>query len=128
MDPFQILGIDYSASAKEIKDRHRELVRENHPDRGGRLEKFQEIQEAYDALTGDDLVVTATKVNLENLFSTLFSKPRQIRVSTPKIVFTENRSIKVEVDAHTLQVYLPEGTVKGDIVYVETADVYLELV
>jgi DnaJ like chaperone protein len=32
-DPFRILGVDRDASDKEIRDAHRRLVVENHPDR-----------------------------------------------------------------------------------------------
>jgi DnaJ like chaperone protein len=31
-DPYQVLGVDRSASLEEIKARHRQLVREHHPD------------------------------------------------------------------------------------------------
>jgi DnaJ-class molecular chaperone len=48
---YQILGIDPSATADEIKRAYRKLASKHHPDKGGDKTKFQEIQAAYNALT-----------------------------------------------------------------------------
>ncbi len=53
-DYYEILGIDRTASADEIKKAHRRLVRQWHPDRNkaaNAAAKFAEIQEAYDHLS-----------------------------------------------------------------------------
>jgi curved DNA-binding protein CbpA len=47
LDPYQILGISYSANLKEIRMRFKELVLINHPDRGGHSESFDIIKRAY---------------------------------------------------------------------------------
>lgn len=58
-DPYEVLGVSKNASQDEIKSAYRKLAKQYHPDRyvGNPLadlaaEKFKEINEAYDALTG----------------------------------------------------------------------------
>ena len=48
---YETLGVSKNASADEIKQSYRKLAKENHPDKGGDKEKFQNIQEAYDTLS-----------------------------------------------------------------------------
>lgn len=51
-DPYEVLGVKPSASAEELHDAYRRMVKLHHPDRnGGSAEstrRFQEVQEAYD--------------------------------------------------------------------------------
>src|SRR5439155_11994427 len=53
-DPYEVLEVKPGASAEELHDAYREMVKLHHPDRnGGSAEstrRFQEIQEAYDEL------------------------------------------------------------------------------
>lgn len=50
-DPYHTLGVDRGASADDIKRAYRKLAAQHHPDRGGDTARFQEIQQAYDAIT-----------------------------------------------------------------------------
>jgi DnaJ-class molecular chaperone len=54
-DYYEVLGIDRSASADELKKAYRKLARKHHPDvnQGDKLAeaKFKEIQQAYDILS-----------------------------------------------------------------------------
>lgn len=49
---YEILGVPAGASEDEIKSAHRKLVIQHHPDKGGDVNKFREIQEAYERLSG----------------------------------------------------------------------------
>lgn len=57
---YEILGVDRSASEEEIRDRFRQLARQNHPDRyrgpdkADAERKFQTLTEAVNVLTNPD--------------------------------------------------------------------------
>lgn len=51
-DYYATLGLQPNASEKDIKKAYRKLAHEHHPDKGGSQEKFVEITEAYEVLTG----------------------------------------------------------------------------
>lgn len=56
-DFYKILGVDRSASEKDIKKAYRKLARENHPDvnkSSGAEAKFKEISEAYQVISDPD--------------------------------------------------------------------------
>jgi DnaJ homolog subfamily A member 2 len=48
---YKILELEKSASEDEIKRAYKKLALKNHPDKGGDIEKFREIQEAYEVLS-----------------------------------------------------------------------------
>jgi DnaJ-class molecular chaperone len=54
-DYYEVLGVNRSASADEIKKAYRKLARENHPDRNPgdkqAAGRFKEVQDAYDVLS-----------------------------------------------------------------------------
>lgn len=53
-DPYRVLGVSPSASAEDLHDAYRRLVKLHHPDRNGgspeSTRRFQQIQQAYDEL------------------------------------------------------------------------------
>lgn len=50
MDYYSILGVDEDSSDKDIKQAFRKLSMKHHPDRGGKGNVFQKINEAYEVL------------------------------------------------------------------------------
>lgn len=50
MDYYSVLGVSKTATQDEIKRAYRNLVMENHPDKGGDHTKFSTINEAYETL------------------------------------------------------------------------------
>ena len=50
-NPYQALDLDRSAPQEAIRAAYRKKAREHHPDKGGDVAKFQEIQAAYDTLS-----------------------------------------------------------------------------
>src|SRR3982751_5724539 len=53
-DYYNILGVNKSASKDEIKKAFRKLAHEYHPDKkGGNVDKFKEVNEAYSILSDD---------------------------------------------------------------------------
>jgi len=53
-DYYSILGVDRNASPEDIKRAYRRLASQNHPDKGGNTQRFQEIQAAYETLSDSD--------------------------------------------------------------------------
>lgn len=54
MNYYNILGVQQSASHDEIKKAYRKLAMVHHPDKGGDVNKFNEITEAYETLSDTD--------------------------------------------------------------------------
>jgi len=50
-DPYKVLNVPLTASQADIKKAFKALALQHHPDKGGSLETFQEISEAYQTLT-----------------------------------------------------------------------------
>ena len=54
MDHYNTLGVPRTATADEIKKAYRKLAMEHHPDKGGDINKFQELTNAYETLSDPD--------------------------------------------------------------------------
>ena len=52
MNAHQILGISETATKEEAKKAFKKLAHQHHPDKGGDIEKFKEISQAYTVLMG----------------------------------------------------------------------------
>jgi DnaJ-class molecular chaperone len=51
MNPYEVLGIDKSATQAQIKKAYHKNAIKHHPDKGGDHEKFQEVSKAYQILS-----------------------------------------------------------------------------
>lgn len=63
--PHEVLGVAPDASLSEVRAAWRALAMKHHPDRGGEIETFRQIQAAYDALR--------TKLEAQGPFDDIFS-------------------------------------------------------
>ena len=50
-DHYEVLNVERTASAAEIKTAYRKLVRQVHPDQGGNAALFRLVQEAWNTLS-----------------------------------------------------------------------------
>lgn len=53
MNPFEILGIPEDSTLEQIKKKYRQLSLEHHPDRGGDIEKFRKVTDAYSLINSE---------------------------------------------------------------------------
>ena len=70
-DPYRVLGVPPTASAEELHDAYRKLIKLHHPDRnGGSAEstaRFQEIQAAYDDVRSRPRGASAARASSESV-------------------------------------------------------------
>jgi len=68
---YETLGLEPGASAEEVRRAYRRLAVVHHPDKGGDVEKFRAVSEAYEALCGPQKGADDGGVDL---FSSLFQQ------------------------------------------------------
>jgi len=78
-NPYDILGVQSTASSEEIKKAYRKLSLKHHPDRGGDAEKFKELSAAYEQLTNPEknnkmpnFNAGGHPMNMDDLMKTMF--------------------------------------------------------
>jgi curved DNA-binding protein len=69
MNPWEVLGVDKTATEDEIKRAYRKLASKHHPDKGGDTATFQNIQTAYDTLTDPVKRQSYSKANTSRDFN-----------------------------------------------------------
>lgn len=135
-DYYQILGVAKTASAAEIKQAYRSLAMKHHPDRGGDVSKFQEIQEAYAVLSDDakrqqydnprpQFSNHGAGFNFDAIFDMFGADLRGQRRSSPRIslwisladAFTGgNRTVAIQVghSVSNIEISIPAGIQDND--------------
>lgn len=51
---YEILELRNFANLTEIREKYRELIKINHPDKGGKAENFEKIKKAYEILKSEE--------------------------------------------------------------------------
>jgi DnaJ homolog subfamily A member 2 len=108
---YETLGIEKTATDKEIKKAYRALSRVHHPDKGGDEHKFKEINAAYEILSDPDTRAKYDKYGLEgvsdesspghgadDLFSMFFGGGRSSSRSGPRKGPSMNHPLKVSLE------------------------------
>lgn len=133
-DYYQILGVPRTATHAEIKQAYRSLAMRHHPDRGGDVAKFQEIQEAY-AILGDNekreqynnprASFQSGNFDFDAIFDMFGADLRNARRPTPRVALWisladaltgGNRTIAVQVGAgvSNIEITIPTGIEDND--------------
>merc|ERR1719433_2017021 len=90
-DPYEILGVSTSSSAKEIKKKYREMSLKYHPDKPTGNEKlFMKLTKAYDALTDE-----TAKYNWEHYGNPDGPQAMQFGIGLPAWIVEEKNSVWV---------------------------------
>ena len=133
---YQILGLEKSATADDIKRAFRRLASQHHPDKGGDTVKFQEIQEAYGVL-GDETKRSEYDnprpqfsgfpgggFNMHDMFGQMFGQHTQRRnhvrmtiwVSLQDVAQGGSRAVNVSTTAgsNNVAIEVPRGIEDGD--------------
>ena len=84
-DPYRVLGVPPTASAEELHDAYRRLIKLHHPDRnGGSAEstaRFQEIQAAYEELKGRPRAASAARASDESVEERMAKLEGEVRAA-----------------------------------------------
>lgn len=74
MNPYRVLGLSDGSSLEDVKRARRRLCAKYHPDSGGDARKFNEVNQAYEMITGKSNVkALVTRANETGVcFDTIF--------------------------------------------------------
>lgn len=134
MNPYQVLGVERTATPEEIKSAYRRLASKHHPDRGGDTKTFQNIQAAYDTLTDPQKRATYDNPGMpdfnpfggghnpmQDIFAQFFNQARQ-RIYTLTVFVTleqiargsvENVQINTNTGGKLIQLQIPQNIEDG---------------
>lgn len=110
-DYFKVLGLNRNSTQKEIDDAYRKLVIKHHPDKNpddsNSINKFKEIQEAYEHLKSQKPNFSFnTKNSIDEIFDNVFSKifgdqkNSKLRLSITLEESYRGCEKQIEVDSH----------------------------
>lgn len=133
-DYYKILGVDRTADPAQIKQAYRSLAMRHHPDRGGDVAQFQEIQEAY-AVLSDEVkraqydnprpAFGGADFDFDTIFSMFGADLRHARRPTPRVslwismadaLTGGNRTVAIQMGAgvSNIEIAIPPGIEDND--------------
>ena len=84
-DPHRVLGVPPTATAEELHDAYRRLIKLHHPDRNGgspeSTARFQEIQAAYEELRNRPRAASAARASTESVEERMAKLEGEVRVA-----------------------------------------------
>lgn len=105
MTPHEILGLTKYYTRDDLKKRYSHLVQKHHPDKGGDVEMFVRIQEAYEKLKDiperKEVIALSLKTNEKELVDIL------------------GKNVILDYEGISFEVFIPYRTRIGDTVRVE---------
>jgi DnaJ-class molecular chaperone len=136
---YQILGVEKTATADQIKQAFRRQASQHHPDKGGNTQQFQEIQEAYSVLGNEASRAEYDNpkpqfsgfpgggFNMHDIFGQMFGQhagqsPRRnhvrmtVWITLLDVAQGGSRTVNVGTSAgsSTVQIEIPKGINDGD--------------
>jgi DnaJ-class molecular chaperone len=133
-DYYKTLGVDRTADSAQIKQAYRSLAMRHHPDRGGDVAQFQEIQEAY-AVLSDEVkraqydnprpAFGGAEFDFDTIFNMFGADLRQARRPTPRVslwismadaLTGGNRTVAIQMGAgvSNIEIAIPPGIEDND--------------
>ena len=99
MNPYEILGLDPSASREQINKAFCDQVAKHHPNNGGDPIEFQKVQKAYEQLTGfDDTGAVHPPMAIVEDTSVVNAPPIPMAIVTGYDASPQNESIETGID------------------------------
>ncbi len=84
-DPHRVLGVPPTATAEELHDAYRRLIKLHHPDRNGgspeSTARFQEIQAAYEELRNRPRGASASRASTESVEERMAKLEHEVRAA-----------------------------------------------
>lgn len=136
---YEVLGVEKSANAKEIKKAYRKLAVKHHPDKGGDEHLFKEINAAYEILSDEEKRKLYDKYGLEgveqgdapsaggeDLFSMFFGGGGRGRSAGPRKGPSIQHPIKVSLEdlynGKTVKLAINRKVLQGEAKYCDTCN------
>jgi DnaJ-class molecular chaperone len=110
--PYEILGVDKSATPDQIKKKYKSLCGKYHPDKGGDEQKFKEVQDAYKRLTEPEKFRAEEQHNPFTGFknNSFFHMPVQVTLPiTLEEVFNGCSKI-IKINGEEIRIPIAKGT------------------
>lgn len=95
-DPYSILGVPKDADEDTIKKAYRRLALQHHPDKGGNVEKFQQISEAFERIVRGDGEGDSPHIDVfhYDFLSEMFSFLREASMKGPPVHTTVRLTLR----------------------------------